>query len=131
MLKPEEAKTKALLKAEERERKAKEKQKQAEAKVDAERKKNNEIIRKDENHKKFIMGGCVARNLPDPYLYEQHEIEQIVDAAMKSNDCQRVLSRIRREAGADDPSFNNVTNKVDADTNNSDTEDIDEGEDDE
>lgn len=71
---------------------------QARARLEAEKKKQSEKRRRFENHHKFMMGGAVARYFPDCYLFDEKEMNRIIAAAMKSDECLRIIRLIREEA---------------------------------
>ena len=59
-----------------------------------------ESRRQKEREKKLkaLIGGLFIRHLPDYLLYEEAEMERIVEAAMQSEDAQAVIAQIKAEA---------------------------------
>ncbi|MBQ8913368.1 MAG: hypothetical protein IJ054_04905 [Lachnospiraceae bacterium] len=62
-----------------------------------ERKKANELKRKQDNHNKIIMGGIVKKFFPDCIFFEQEELERILKAALDSEECRTEIIRIKNE----------------------------------
>ena len=72
---------------------------QARAKYEKEKKKQSDIQRKRETHYKCMMGGIVKKYFPECMSYEEHELNEILSAALATNECKSVIARITREAG--------------------------------
>ena len=72
---------------------------QAKAQFEKAKRKMNEKQRKRENHYKFMMGGIVKKYFPECMSYEEHELNEILSAALATNECKSVIARITREAG--------------------------------
>ena len=72
---------------------------QARAKYENAKKKQSEIQRKRETHYKCMMGGIVKKYFPECMSYEEHELNEILSAALATNECKSVIARITREAG--------------------------------
>ena len=72
---------------------------QARAKYENAKKKQNEKQRKRENHYKCMMGGIVKKYFPECMSYEEHELNEILSAALATSECKNVIARITREAG--------------------------------
>ena len=72
---------------------------QARAKYENAKKKQNEKQRKRENHYKCMMGGIVKKYFPECMSYEEHELNEILSAALATGECKSVIARITREAG--------------------------------
>lgn len=70
---------------------------QAKKRVANEKKKQNEKKRKAENHHKYIMGGIIAKYLPDCYLYDEGELNRILLVALQTRECQQTISKIKAE----------------------------------
>ena len=73
---------------------------QAKARLEAEKKKQSEKRRHFENHHKFMMGGAVVKYFPECYSFDEKEMNRIIAAAMKSEECQRIVRIITEEASA-------------------------------
>ena len=65
-----------------------------------------EQIKKDERRQrerekslKLLIGELFTKHLPDYMLYEEAEMERIVDAAMESDACRDAIESIKAEAG--------------------------------
>ena len=71
---------------------------QAKARLEAEKKKQNEKRRRFENHHKYMMGGAVVKYFPECYSFDEKEMNRIIAAAMKSEECQRIVRIIIEEA---------------------------------
>jgi hypothetical protein len=54
--------------------------------------------RKLENHYKYIAGGIVMKYLPDMCDYDELELNRIIGAAMKSEQCRSITELVRRES---------------------------------
>lgn len=78
-----------------------EKKKIAEAKKEA-----NQIRRDAENHKKYIMGGLVAKYLKEEmkqdYMnFSEEELTRIIACTMKQNDTKNMVNRVLSERKSD------------------------------
>ena len=73
---------------------------QAKARLEAEKKKQSEKRRHFENHHKFMMGGAVVKYFPECYSFDEKEMNRIIAAGMKSEECQRIVRIIIEEASA-------------------------------
>ena len=73
---------------------------QAKARLEAETKKQNEKRRRFENHHKYMMGGAIVKYFPECYSFDEKEMNRIIAAAMKSEECQRIVRIIIEEASA-------------------------------
>lgn len=71
---------------------------QAKARLEAEKKKQTENRRRFENHHKYMMGGAVVKYFPECYSFDEKEMNRIIAAAMKSEECRRVVRIIMDEA---------------------------------
>ena len=71
---------------------------QAKARLEAEKKKQSEKRRHFENHHKFMMGGAVVKYFPECYSFDEKEMNRIIAAGMKSEECRRVVQIVIAEA---------------------------------
>ncbi len=71
---------------------------QAKARLEAEKKKQSEKRRHFENHHKYMMGGAVVKYFPECYSFDEKEMNRIIAAAMKSEECRRVVQIVIAEA---------------------------------
>ena len=71
---------------------------QAKARLEAEKKKQSEKRRHFENHHKFMMGGAVVKYFPECYSFDEKEMNRIIAAGMKSEECRRVVQVVIAEA---------------------------------
>ena len=81
---------------------------QAKARLEAETKKQNEKRRRFENHHKYMMGGAIVKYFPECYSFDEKEMNRIIAAAMKSEECQRIVRIIIEEASAKEQGKNSV-----------------------
>lgn len=77
---------------------AEEQLRRAQANLAEAKRKQNADKRKAENHQKYIMGGLCVKYLDDAYLYEEHELDQIISSAIHSRECQNAVSKIRNQS---------------------------------
>lgn len=77
---------------------AEEQVRRAQANLAEAKRKQNADKRKAENHQKYIMGGLCVKYLDDAYLYEEHELDQIISSAIHSRECQNTVAKIRSHA---------------------------------
>lgn len=68
---------------------------QAKARYEEEKRKANAKRRKAENHHKYMMGGIIVKYLPDCYQYEEGELNEILSAALKTEECKTAIARVR------------------------------------
>lgn len=71
---------------------------QAKARYEEEKRKANAKRRKAENHHKYMMGGIIVKYFPDCYQYEERELNEILSAALKTEECKAVIARVRAAA---------------------------------
>ena len=76
---------------------------QAKQRVANEKKKQNEKKRKAENHHKYIMGGIIVKYFLDCYSYDEDELNRILSVALKTRECQQVISEIMSESRKSPP----------------------------
>ena len=72
---------------------------QAKARLEKAKRKQSERQRKHETHYKCMMGGIVKKYFPECMKYEEHELNEILSAALATTECKNVIARITREAG--------------------------------
>ena len=68
---------------------------QAKARYEEERRKANAKRRKAENHHKYMMGGIIVKYFPDCYEYEEDELNEILSAALTSEECRTAVRRVQ------------------------------------
>lgn len=71
---------------------------QARARLETEKKKQGEKRRKFESHHKYMMGGAVVKYFPECYSFDEKEMNRILAAALKSEECRRIVQIIISEA---------------------------------
>ena len=71
---------------------------QAKARYEEERRKANAKRRKAENHHKYMMGGIIVKYFPDCYECEEGELNEILSAALTTEECREAVHRIRAAA---------------------------------
>ena len=74
------------------------KQEQAKRQIANEKKKINAERRKRETHLKIIAGGIIHKYLPDSFLFEEHEMDEIIKTAFSCVEVQKVISDIKEQA---------------------------------
>ena len=74
------------------------KQEQVKRQIANEKKKLNADRRKKETHLKIIAGGIIHKYLPDSFLFEEHEMDEIIKTAFSCLEVQKVISDIRERA---------------------------------
>ena len=72
---------------------------QAKARLANERKKQNERRWKAEYRHKYMMGGIIVKYFPQCYRFEESELNQILSAALATQECRRVIGEIEQAAG--------------------------------
>ncbi len=72
----------------------------AQAKARLEQAKRKESIKKreSENRHKYMMGGIVHRYFPECYDYDEQELNRILAAGIKSDQCQRIIKLVKEES---------------------------------
>ena len=69
---------------------------QAKARLAEARRKESAKKRSEEN--KYMMGGIVHKYFPECYGFDEHELNRILAAAIKSEQCQRIIEIVKRES---------------------------------
>lgn len=59
--------------------------------------KAKEEKRRAETHHKCVMGGLVAKYLPECYQFEESELNNIIRAAIQSTECKNVIMKVKSE----------------------------------
>ena len=72
---------------------------QAKARLEKAKRKQSEKQRKHETHYKCMMGGIVKKYFPECMNYEEHELNEILSAALATTECKNVIAKITSEAG--------------------------------
>ncbi len=83
---------------------------QAKNRLAAEKKKANEERRRIENRHKYMMGGVVHKYFPECYSYEEAEMNEILKAALGTQECRKVINDIKFRATH--PQSKNVESEV-------------------
>ena len=71
---------------------------QAKARLAEAKRKESAKKRSDENKHKYMMGGIVHKYFPECYGFDEHELNRIIAAAIKSEQCQRIVEIVKRES---------------------------------
>ena len=71
---------------------------QAKNRLTQEKKKANDARRRIENRHKYMMGGVVHKYLPECYSFEEDEMNEILKAALATQECKKVVSDIKFRA---------------------------------
>ena len=88
-----EEKSKKVLQAEERLEQAK--RQLAKAKQEERAK-----IRAEQNHHKYMLGGCVAKYFPECWNFSEQEMNRIIACAFKSRDVLNMIDLVVKERSA-------------------------------
>ena len=71
---------------------------QAKHRLASEKKKANDARRKIENRHKYMMGGVVHKFFPECYSFEEDEMNEILKAALATQECRNVINGIKARA---------------------------------
>lgn len=71
---------------------------QAKARLAEAKRKESAKKRSDENKHKYMMGGIVHKYLPECYGFDEHELNRILAAAIKSEQCRSIIEIVKRES---------------------------------
>ena len=71
---------------------------QAKARLAEAKRKESAKKRSDENKHKYMMGGIVHKYFPECYGFDERELNRILAAAIKSEQCQRIIEIVKRES---------------------------------
>lgn len=71
---------------------------QAKARLDEAKRKESQKKRESENRHKYMMGGIVHRYFPECYDFDEQELNRILAAAIKSDQCQRIIKIVKKES---------------------------------
>ena len=71
---------------------------QAKARLEQAKRKESVKKREAENRHKYMMGGIVHRYFPECYDYDEQELNRILAAAIKSDQCQRIIKLVKEES---------------------------------
>ena len=71
---------------------------QAKARLEQSKRKESVKKRESENRHKYMMGGIVHRYFPECYDYDEQELNRILAAAIKSDQCQRIIKLVKEES---------------------------------
>lgn len=72
---------------------------QAKARLAEAKAKESERLRKEDTHRKIVMGGIVKKYLPDCAMYEEAELVKIISSAMDSAECRKAVEEVKKSAG--------------------------------
>ena len=72
--------------------------KQAKNRLAQEKRKANDTRRKIVNRHKYMMGGVVHKYFPECYSFEEDEMNEILKAALATQECKKVISDIKFRA---------------------------------
>jgi hypothetical protein len=88
-----------------RELQAEEQFKRARAKLAEVRREERKRIRKEQNHHKFMIGGCVVKYFPECFEFSELEMNRIIACAFGLKDVRNMIATVVSErdgSGADD-----------------------------
>ena len=71
---------------------------QAKARLEQAKRKESVKKRESENRHKYMMGGIIHRYFPECYDYDEQELNRILAAAIKSDQCQRIIKLVKEES---------------------------------
>ena len=71
---------------------------QAKNRLAMEEKKANEERRRIENRHKYMMGGVVHKYFPECFSFEEGEMNEILKAALATQECRSVINAIKSRA---------------------------------
>ena len=71
---------------------------QAKNRLATEKKKANEERRRIENRHKYMMGGIVHKYFPECFSFEEDEMNEILRAALATQECKKVINDIKFRA---------------------------------
>lgn len=83
---------------------------QAKNRLATEKKKANEERRRIENRHKYMMGGVVHKYFPECFSFEEDEMNEILKAALATQECKKVIGDIKFRATH--PQSKNAENEV-------------------
>ena len=71
---------------------------QAKARLAEAKRKESATKRTAENQHKYMMGGVVHKYFPECYEFDEAEMNRILAAAIKSEQCQRIIKLVKEES---------------------------------
>ena len=71
---------------------------QAKARLAKAKSKESERLRREDAHKKIVMGGIVKKYFPDCYYFNEVEINKILSTAIASADCKSEIEKIKSQS---------------------------------
>ena len=83
---------------------------QAKNRLTQEKKKANDARRRIENRHKYMMGGVVHKYFPECFAFEEDEMNEILKAALATQECRKVINDIKFRATH--PQSKNVESEV-------------------
>ena len=84
--------------------------KQAKNRLAQEKRKANDARRRIENRHKYMMGGVVHKYFPECFCFEEDEMNEILKAALATQECKKVVNDIKFRATH--PQSKNVSGEV-------------------
>ena len=73
---------------------------QAKARLAKAKSKESEKRRREDTHKKIIIGGIVKKYFPDCQMFEEEEMNQILSVALSTQECRNEIQKVKsRGAG--------------------------------
>lgn len=87
---------------------AMEKAERAKRQIAEERKKLSNEKRRWETRQKIIAGGIIHKYLPESFLFEEHEMNEIIKVAFSLPEVQKVISDIKKRASLE------ISNRVES-----------------
>ena len=91
-----------------KEQRALDKVKRANAELAKVRRDQKKQLRKEQDHHKFIMGGCVAKDFPDglsAFDFDEQEMNRFIACAFSLKDVKNMINTVLKERP--DPAVNN------------------------
>lgn len=70
---------------------------QAKARLAKAKSKESERLRKEDTHKKIVMGGIVKKYFADCYSFDEAELNKILSTAIASTECQREIQKTKSQ----------------------------------
>lgn len=102
-----EEKSKKVLQAEER-------LAQAKAMLAKAKQEERAKLRAEQNHHKYMMGGCIAKYFPECWEFSEQELNRIIACAFKNRDVQNMITLVVKERQADEQKIEESEVEVDA-----------------
>ena len=110
-----------------KEQRALDKVKRANAELAKVRREQKKQLRKEQDHHKYMMGGCVVKYFPDAYDFSEQEMNRIIACAFSLKDVKNMIATVMKERP--DPAVTN--DEEEAETDDFDSDEIEENDPDE